>query len=105
MLIPTPKNTRNITDFRNNPNSVLEAVQGGSGPLYLLRGSTPKAVVLDIEEYIRLREYLEDYEDSLLALEIEKNPEKGGITLKDFLEKYQIKKEKVKAKKNVQTNH
>ena len=94
MLIPTTLNTKNITDFRQNPDSILEAVQNKSEPLYLFRGSVPKAVVLDIEEYIRLREYLEDFQDSLTALEIENNPEQGGIALRDFLKKYQLKSSK-----------
>ena len=94
MLIPTTFNTRNITDFRQNPDSILEAVQNKSELLYLFRGSVPKAVVLDIEEYIRLREYLEDFQDSLTALEIEDNPEGGGIALRDFLKKYQLKPSK-----------
>lgn len=90
MLIPTAANTKNITDFRQNPDSILEAVQNKSEPLYLFRGSVPKAVVLDIEEYARLREYLEDFQDSLTALEIENNPERGGIALRNFLKKYQL---------------
>lgn len=69
MLIPTSKNTRNITDFRKDPDSILEAVQGKSDPLYLFRGSTPKAVVLDIEAFVKFQEMLEDYQDSLLAQE------------------------------------
>lgn len=103
MLIPTTSNTRNITDFRQNPDSILEAVQNQSEPLYLFRGSEPKAVVLDVEEYIRLREYLEDFQDSLLALEIENNPEPGGLTLGKFLKKNQLEKSKSQKtpKKNV----
>lgn len=102
MLIPTVNNTRNITDFRNDPDSILDTIKGRSEPLYLLRGSTPKAVILDIEEYIRLREYLEDYEDSLVAMELERNPEEDGITFDKLIEKYNLKGKK---QKNASNNH
>lgn len=85
MLIPTAKNTRNITDFRKNPDSVLEAVQGKSDPLYLFRGSTPKAVVIDIEEYARLYQKMEDYQDMLDAQEYLENSNKDSISFDDFL--------------------
>lgn len=88
MLIPTPQNTRNITDFRKDPDSILEAVKENN-PLYLFRGSTPKAVVLDLAEYISLQERLEDYYDSLLARELEKEPV-DGISFDEFLKEHNI---------------
>ncbi len=88
MLIPTSQNTRNITDFRRDPDSILEAVKKNN-PLYLFRGSTPKAVVLDVAEYILLQEQLEDYRDSLLAQELEKEPVQG-ITFDEFLKEHKV---------------
>ena len=92
MLIPTSKNVKNITDFRKDPDSVLESIQGKSDPLYLFRGSEPKAVVLDIEEYARLMERDEDYEDLVLISEIAADPHRheNGISLEDVIKKYNI---------------
>lgn len=92
MLIPTAKNTRNITDFRKNPDSILEAVGGKSNPLYLFRGSEPKAVVLGISEYERLMEAEENYQDLLLISEILADPHRydKGIPLEEVLKKYNI---------------
>ena len=92
MLIPTSKNVKNITDFRKDPDSVLESIQGKSDPLYLFRGSEPKAVVLDIEEYARMMERDEDYQDLLLISKIAANPDrhKDGISFEDILKKYNI---------------
>lgn len=92
MLIPTSKNVKNITDFRKNPDSVLESIQGKSDPLYLFRGSEPKAVVLDIEEYVRLMENEEDYQDLLLISEIASDPHRheNGLPLEEVLKKYNI---------------
>jgi PHD/YefM family antitoxin component YafN of YafNO toxin-antitoxin module len=91
MLIPTVQNTRNITDFRTDPNSILEFVQGKDDPLYLFRGSEPKAVVLDITEYARLREALENYQDFLLISEIASDPARHeGTPLEKIIKKYNI---------------
>lgn len=110
MLIPTSKNTRNITDFRKNPDSILEAVQGKSDPIYLFRGSEPRAVVLDIEEYARQRELIEDYMDTLSVREYLQNPEKDGVSFDEFLKELNItipgrKINKSKTKKNVRNNN
>lgn len=91
MLIPTAKNVKNITDFRKDPDSVLESIQGKSDPLYLFRGSEPKAVVLDIEEYARLMETEEDYHDLLLISEIAADPHRHeGLTIEEVIKKYNI---------------
>jgi PHD/YefM family antitoxin component YafN of YafNO toxin-antitoxin module len=89
MLIPTPQNVKNISDFRKDPDAVLGGVK--DGPLYLFRGSEPKAVVLDIDEFARIQDEIEDYRDSLIAMKYEKNPEDGGISFEDLLKKYKIK--------------
>ncbi len=87
MLIPTSKNVKTITDFRKNPDSILESVQGKSDPLYLFRGSEPKAVVLDIEEYAHLMEVLEDYHDYKLIEEYAADPKrhKGSVSFEQVL--------------------
>lgn len=91
MLIPTIKNVKNITDFRKDPDSILESIQGKSDPLYLFRGSQPKAVVLDIEEYARLMETEEDYQDLLLISEIASDPHRHeGLTIEEVIKKYNI---------------
>jgi len=93
MLIPTVKNTRNITDFRTNPDSILEAVKKLDGPLYLFRGSVPKAIVLDPEKYSNMLEIIEDYQDELRALELESDTKrhKGAVSFKQVLKENGIK--------------
>src|SRR3989344_8372438 len=92
MLIPTSKNTRNITDFRKNPDSILEAVQGKSDPIYLFRGSEPKAVVLDIEEFVNIQQKLEDYYDKLEIAEYLADSKRhtGGVRLENLVDKYNL---------------
>lgn len=48
------------------------------GPLYIFYRSQPKAVLLAIEQYKKLRDLLEDYFDSLRIQEHEKSA-KGKV--------------------------
>lgn len=89
MIIPTVQNTKTITDLREKALELLKQVEK-SGPTFILHHSIPKAVMLSIEEYANLLEMLEEYFDSLKAKELEDNPEKGGITLKELASKYKI---------------
>ena len=89
MLIPTSKNTKTITDLREKAVELLDQVQK-EGPAYIFHRSKPKAVMLSVDEYFSLMELLEDYIDSLKAQELEANPEKGGISLKELAQKYNL---------------
>ncbi|MEK7527402.1 MAG: type II toxin-antitoxin system Phd/YefM family antitoxin [Patescibacteria group bacterium] len=93
MLVPTVNNTRNITDFRTNPDSILETVKKLDGPLYLFRGSVPKAIVLDPEKYNEMLEMIEDYQDELRALELESDAKRhqGAVSFKQVLKENGIK--------------
>lgn len=90
MLIPTKENTKTITDLRENALKLLDQVQK-SGPTYIFHHSKPKAVMLSMEEYANLLETLEDYLDSLRAQELEKNPEKGGVTLSELAKAHNLR--------------
>ena len=89
MIIPTDKNTKTVTDLRENSIALLEQISK-SCPTFIFQHSKPKAVMLSIEEYSNMMEMLEDYFDSLKAQELEENPEKGGISLGDLIKKYNV---------------
>ncbi len=89
MLLPTDKNTKTITDLREKTVELLEDIDK-IGPTFIFHHSKPKAVMLSIEEYANLMDALEDYQDSLIAKQLEENPEKGGINLKQLVKKYQL---------------
>lgn len=72
MLIPTPSNTKTVSDMRQDPIGLLKSVEKSQGPNYIFYRSTPKAVILNIKEYQELLEALEDYQDSLIAQQYEK---------------------------------
>lgn len=89
MIIPTIKNTRTITDLREQALQLLKEVQK-EGPTFIFYRSKPKAVMLSMEEYANLLEMLEDYLDALKAQELELQKEEGGITLPKLKRKYNL---------------
>jgi len=70
MIIPTPQNTKTVTDLRENLIDILTSLKKQKSPQFVLYKSKPQAVLLNIEEYQSLLELLEDYQDALEANEI-----------------------------------
>lgn len=91
MLIPTSKNVRNVTSFREDPDKLFRDIEETEGPLYLFKGSEPKAVALSLKEYIAMREMIEDYQDNLRAIEIEKQPRGKLVPFKDIKDEFKLK--------------
>ena len=89
MVIPTIKNTKTITDLRENTVDMLEQTEKG-GPTFIFHHSKPKAVMLSIEEYSNMVEMLEDYFDAIKAKSLEDEGEKGGIELDQLIKNYQL---------------
>lgn len=89
MIIPTDKNTKTVTDLRENSIALLEQISK-SGPTFIFQHSKPKAVMLSIEEYSNMMEMLEDYFDGLKAKDLEENSEQSGISLDQLIKKYNL---------------
>jgi prevent-host-death family protein len=89
MIIPTSKNTKTVTDLRENSIALLEQIKK-SGPTFIFQHSKPKAVMLSIEEYSNMMEMLEDYFDAIKAKELEEEGEFGGISLDSMIKKYNL---------------
>ena len=73
MLIPTSKNVKTITDMREDALGLLNLVKK-NGVTYIFHCSEPKAVMLDIDEFVRIQELLEDYFDEMEAQKLAKEP-------------------------------
>lgn len=67
----TKLNTFTITDMRENALKLLRKAEKKFGPLYIFYRSKPRAVLLNLEEYEKLRDLAEEYLDSLRAQEYE----------------------------------
>jgi len=63
MLNPTAIKT--ISDLRNDPHGVIKSTQELNEPIYIFYRSTPQAAVIDIDDFNRLIEEVEDLKDAL----------------------------------------
>ncbi len=73
-----------FSDLRIRQAEVLEALT--QGPVILAQRGRPSAVLVSIEKWNELIERLEEAEDTLEAIEVERNPEPGA-DLEEYLEK------------------
>mgnify|MGYP001563867872 CR=1 FL=1 len=88
MLLPTRQNTKTITDLREDTLGVLSDVDK-LGLVYVFAHSDPRAVVLSLTEFAKLRELLEDRVDELNASELARQDRGPGIPLKKVAKKFQ----------------
>lgn len=86
MLIPTSQNTKTISDLRKDPLGLLTALEKSEGPQYIFYRANPKAVMINIADYIDLIKNQEDYLDGLMAQKFEKEDKKKTrwLNQKDF---------------------
>ncbi len=75
--------------MRERAVGLLSQVAKSKEPLYIFHRSEPKAVLLAIDQYQKIRDLLEDYFDSLRVVEYEKTM--GGK--KDWIGLEELKKE------------
>jgi hypothetical protein len=87
MLIPTTKNVKTITDMREDALGLLELVQK-NGLAYIFHRSQPKAVLMNIDDFVALQSAAEDLEDYLDVQELKKEPRGKGIPLEEVVKKY-----------------
>lgn len=87
MLIPTTKNVKTITDMREDALGLLNMVQK-DGMAYIFHRSQPKAVLLNIDDFISLQNALEDLEDLRDVEKLKKEPIGKLVPLKDVIKKY-----------------
>lgn len=88
MLLLTSRNTKTITDLREDALGVLSDVDK-LGLVYLFQHSDPRAVVLSLKEFARLCEMAEDRMDERDAAELSLEDRGKGIELKSIVKKYQ----------------
>ena len=55
----------------------MDQIEKTSEPVFVFHRSKPKAVIMSIEEFSKLKELIEDLEDSILARTLERNIGKG----------------------------
>ena len=59
-----------------------------NGVTYIFHRSEPKAVMIDIDEFDKLQEMIEDHQDELDAIKLEKEPRGKGIPIEEIMKEY-----------------
>jgi PHD/YefM family antitoxin component YafN of YafNO toxin-antitoxin module len=81
---------KSFTDMRLDP-SGLSKLASELGPVYILHRNKPRSVLLDVLEYERIVEELQDHRDSLwLRDNEEKFKQIKGIKSEDMRAKYNL---------------
>ena len=55
---------------------------------YIFHRSKPKAVMLDVDEFVRIQDILEDYFDAQEAIKLEKEPKGKPIPIEEVMKEY-----------------
>lgn len=87
MLIPTTQNVKTITDMREDALGLLESVQK-NGLAYIFHHSKPKAVLLNLDDFVALQSAMEDLEDYKDIQKLKKEPIGKLIPLEEVIKKY-----------------
>lgn len=87
MLIPTIANTKTITDMREDALKLLGEVEK-QGVTYIFHHSKPKAVLLSINDFVRIQELLEDHLEEEEAKRLVNERRGKGIELNVIAKKY-----------------
>lgn len=86
-LIPNSTNTKTITDLRENTLGVLDLLKKDK-LVYVNYKSKPKAVMLDVDQFIQLMEELEDLRDQVDAKLLARETRGKGVPLDEVKRKY-----------------
>lgn len=78
-MLPSVNNIKTITDVREDTLGFFKNATK-KGPVFVFHRSEPIGVVLSPKKFNELLETIEDYHDSLLALELEKQVEQTPVS-------------------------
>ena len=87
MLIPTSQNVKTITDMREDALKLLDEVDK-KGLAYIFHRSRPRAVIMNIDDFVSLQEAIELLEDLRDVKKLSKEKRGKGVPLKDIASKY-----------------
>ena len=90
MILPTDDNVSTVTDIRRDTIGFLRDVKK-KGMKYIFQQSSLKAITLSVEEYELWMERIEDLQDQLRFIQLEKEEHGKGISLEDAAKKYGVK--------------
>lgn len=80
MLVDT-KNIYTVTELRRQTSKILQSIRSKRRAAVILQQGKPMAALVDINQFDRIQELLEDFEDYLVARKATRD-----FTKKDYLE-------------------
>ena len=87
MLIPTSQNVKTITDMREDALKLLEEVDK-KGLAYIFHRSRPRAVIMNIDDFVSLQDAMELLEDFKDVKRLSKEKRGKGVSLKVVAPRY-----------------
>lgn len=73
-IMLNPKAIKTISDLREDPLGVIKAAQELGEPVCVVYRATPVGVLMDLVQYSRFRQILEDYHDATLIKKTMEDP-------------------------------
>lgn len=89
MLIPTSRNVKTITDMREDALGLLDKVHE-EGLAYIFHRSKPRAVMVDIDNFVYMQSLIEDYEDFLSVKRLSREKRGVGIPVIKIAKAYGV---------------
>ena len=87
MLIPTSQNVKTITDMREDALKLLEEVDK-KGLAYIFHRSRPRAVIMNIDNFVSLQEAIDFLEDLRDAKKLSAEKRGKGTSLENIAARY-----------------
>lgn len=69
-----PKSIKSISDLREDPLGVIKTAEALGEPVCVVHRGTPVGMIMDLAEYSRFAQILEDYHDATLIKETMEDP-------------------------------
>lgn len=76
-----PKAIKSISDLREDPLGVIKTAEDLGEPLCVVYRGMPVGVLMDLAQYARFREILEDYQDATLIKDTMEDPTVAWVPL------------------------
>lgn len=79
-----PKAIKTVSDLREDPLRVIKVAEELGEPVIVIHRASPAGVLMDLAQYSRFLQILEDYHDAMLIKETMEDPTVEWVPLDKF---------------------
>ena len=76
-----PKSIKSISDLREDPLGIIKVAEELGEPVCVVHRAKPVGMLMDLAQYARFRQILEDYQDATLIKETMEDPSVEWVPL------------------------